>query len=102
MPVAEAEAEAEVETEPEPQPELEPVAAPGMGAAAPEAVALADLGLSTRVLHVLEGAGITSASELAAKLAEGEEQLLAVSGIGAKAVEEIRTALGQHGLNPEA
>jgi DNA-directed RNA polymerase alpha subunit len=71
---------------------------------APEAAAMpiSDLGLSARVAKALEAEGITTAGQLAAKLAQGDEELLAISGIGAKAVEEIAAKLSEHGLSASA
>jgi small subunit ribosomal protein S16 len=71
---------------------------------APEAAAMpiADLGLSARVAKALEAEGITTAGQLAAKLSQGDEELLAISGIGAKAVEEIAARLSVHGLGASA
>jgi small subunit ribosomal protein S16 len=54
---------------------------------------LAALGLSSRVAHALEAAGIHTVSELAAKAAEGDDALTAIAGIGAKAADEIREKL---------
>lgn len=64
---------------------------------APSTSGLASLGLSTRVEHALIEAGIDTPAELTAKVAEGDDALLALAGIGAKAVEEIRERLGQAG-----
>jgi DNA-directed RNA polymerase subunit alpha len=58
-------------------------------------VKLADLGLSTRIVTSLEGAGIKSAAGLARKTATALKEL---DGIGEKAVEEISTALAGFGL----
>ncbi len=109
-----AEAEPEDVTA-EPAPEIEPVEAEAE--AAPEPVeaeaaeveevveepaaelSLADLGLSTRVANVLGDAGVKTAAELAGMLADGEDKLLDISGIGAKAIEEIRQQLTEHGLD---
>ena len=74
------------------------------GVAAGEAVAgaaaggLDELGLSPRVVKSLEAAGVGSADDLVKQLAEGDDALLAIPGIGAKAVEEIRQKLAEHGL----
>jgi DNA-directed RNA polymerase alpha subunit len=66
-------------------------------AGAASASELAGLGLSTRVEHALIEAGIATPAALTAMLAEGDDKLLALPGIGAKAVEEIRERLGQAG-----
>jgi small subunit ribosomal protein S16 len=65
---------------------------------AAKAPALADLGLSPRVLKALEADGIETTPQLVAKLGEGQDALLSLSGIGAKAVEEIVEKLGEHGV----
>ncbi|MFQ5459494.1 MAG: DNA-directed RNA polymerase subunit alpha C-terminal domain-containing protein, partial [Anaerolineae bacterium] len=59
---------------------------------APEAIA--DVGLSGRVTSALEKAGVATAADLAALVAQGDDALLALPGIGAKAVEEIKAKLG--------
>lgn len=66
-------------------------------APAAEATELAGLGLSARVEKALVDGGVTSMAALTALLAEGDDKLLALPGIGAKAVEEIRERLGQAG-----
>jgi len=71
----------------------------GEEAAAEAVVAteLAGLGLSARVEKALVDAGVTSPAALTALLSEGDDKVLALPGIGAKAVEEIRERLGQAG-----
>ncbi len=54
-----------------------------------------DLQLSSRTLNLLSDAGIRTVGGLARKK---EEDLLEVEGIGKKAVQEIRRALGNYGL----
>ena len=58
-------------------------------------VKVADMGLSTRIVTSLEGAGIKSAAGLARKTASALKEL---DGIGDKAVEEISEALAGYGL----
>jgi len=58
-------------------------------------VKVADMGLSTRLVTSLEGAGIKSAAGLARKTASALREL---DGIGDKAVEEISEALAGYGL----
>jgi small subunit ribosomal protein S16 len=82
-----------------PEAEAPAAAEPGPAAAA---MPIADLGLSARVAKALEAEGITTAGQLAAKLSQGDEELLAISGIGAKAVEEIAARLSVHGLGASA
>ncbi len=71
------------------EPALEPA-----GAAA--AVSLADLGLSTRVLHNLKEEGIDSVANLTALT---ERELKKVPGIGERSVEEIKERLAAVGLS---
>lgn len=56
---------------------------------------LESLGLSTRTSNLLKAAGITTRGTLAAKLAEGEEAIVAIPGLGPKALEEIKEALAR-------
>ncbi|WP_457628825.1 DNA-directed RNA polymerase subunit alpha [Oceanithermus sp.] len=77
--------EAVLPAEPAPEP---------AGAAA--AVSLADLGLSTRVLHNLKEEGIDSVANLTALT---ERELKKVPGIGERSVEEIKERLAAVGLS---
>jgi small subunit ribosomal protein S16 len=117
-PVAAVEEVAEAATEPTAAvEEVAPAAVAEEAAAEPEAVAdeaaeavadsaaepaaeasgdLASLGLSHRVQTALEAAGITTLAELTAKAAEGDDALIALPGIGAKAAEEIHEKLAGH------
>ncbi len=54
---------------------------------------LEDLELSTRVVNALKNNDIQTPQQLADLAATGENALLALAGIGPKAVEEIKTAL---------
>lgn len=58
-----------------------------------EATPLEELGLSTRTINLLRGAEITSVEALRARLKEGDETLLSISGFGPKALEEVKKAL---------
>ena len=64
-------------------------------AADPAKIKVSDLELPTRVITSLEEAGVKSAAGLARKTAESLKEL---DGIGDKAIEEIATALAEHGL----
>jgi len=80
--------------------ESEPAASAGSasaenGSASGTKVKVADMGLSTRIVTSLEGAGIKSAAGLARKSASALKEL---DGIGDKAVEEIAEALAGYGL----
>jgi small subunit ribosomal protein S16 len=59
--------------------------------------ALATLELSSRVEKSLETAGVKTVADLQKLVAQGDDALLAVSGIGAKAVEEIHGQLEAKG-----
>ncbi|MEA3459827.1 MAG: DNA-directed RNA polymerase subunit alpha C-terminal domain-containing protein, partial [Chloroflexota bacterium] len=65
---------------------------------APPEISLAELGLSKRVQSLLEGARVTNAREILAKLEEGEEGLLSIKGFGPKSLAEVREKLRAHGL----
>ncbi|MCJ7667870.1 MAG: hypothetical protein MUP04_06275 [Anaerolineae bacterium] len=58
-----------------------------------EATPLEELGLSARTTNLLRGAEITSVEALRARLKEGDEALLSISGFGPKALEEVKKAL---------
>ena len=57
------------------------------------AAGIETMGLSTRTTNLLSGAGISTRDDLEAKLAEGEDALVAIPGLGPKALEEIKEAL---------
>ncbi len=61
-------------------------------------VSFEDLGLSTRVVNALDGAGIHTVQALLDKLDEGREQMLAIPGLGEKSLEEIESALRTRGF----
>jgi len=54
---------------------------------------LEELGLSARTTNLLRGAKITSVEALRARLEEGDEALLGVSGFGPKSLEEVKKVL---------
>ena len=58
------------------------------------------LELSERVHKALAGAGLVSVGDVIAKLETGDQGLLAIEGIGPKAVEEIKERLQGIGLIP--
>ncbi len=53
-------------------------------------ISLDEVGLSSRVLAHLERAGLTNAGEVMERLAEGDEGLLMLDGIGPKSLAEIK------------
>jgi hypothetical protein len=65
---------------------------------APTVVPLEDLGLSTRVVRALHSAGVTTVDQVMERLAEGDDALLSIRGVGVKAVEEIKAQLTIHGF----
>jgi len=65
----------------------------GPGAPAPAPVPLSALGLSSRVLDALDAAGLENVAELRKVATRGEEAMLALPGIGRRALTEIREAL---------
>jgi large subunit ribosomal protein L31 len=58
------------------------------------------LDLSERVQKALSDAGLASIGDVAKKLEGGDRELLAVEGVGPKAVEEIKERLEAIGLVP--
>jgi len=54
---------------------------------------LEELGLSARTTNLLRGAEISSVEALRARLEEGDEALLGISGFGPKALEEVKRVL---------
>jgi hypothetical protein len=58
------------------------------------------LDLSTRVYNCLEQAGITTVERVLQKLAEGEEEVLAIEGFGPKSLLELNDKLQAAGLVP--
>ena len=81
-PIAEASAEAPATTE-------KPVASE---------LSLEELGLSKRGLNLLKDAGLQNAQDLLDALAQGEDELREIEGIGNKAMEEILERLAAVGL----
>jgi len=61
-------------------------------------VPLGDLGLSTKVRNHLMASGLENVGEVMQRLAVGDEPLLMISGIGVKALREIKTAVSDSGL----
>jgi hypothetical protein len=61
-------------------------------------VALADLGLSTRVLNHLEKSDLVNIGQIHERLANGDELMLSIEGIGPKGLSEIKQAIEDKGL----
>lgn len=66
--------------------------------AAKAPVSIETLALSGRVLRTLHDAGLTTVDQLLARLAQGDEALLSIRGLGNKALEEIKAQLAAHGF----
>ena len=66
--------------------------------APPAGKALEALGLSQRVYDALTKAGIASLEQLLEKLSQGDEQILALPGIGPKSLAEVKEKLRAAGL----
>ncbi len=58
------------------------------------------LDLSTRVYNCLDQAGITTVEQVLKKLAEGDEEMLAIEGFGPKSLVELKEKLRAAGLVP--
>jgi len=65
-------------------------------------VPLNEMGLSKRVLDHLERASLSSAGEVMERLAEGDEGLLKLDGIGPKSLAEVKQCIEALALTPEA
>jgi N utilization substance protein A len=65
-------------------------------------ISIADIDLSNRVLGHLERGGLENVGELLEGLAEGNEGLLKIDGIGSKSLEEIQEALDALDLEARA
>lgn len=63
-------------------------------------IPLRELGLTGRVLGHLERSGLASVGQLLENLAEGDEGLLRLNGVGPKALAEVREALDRISLPP--
>lgn len=60
---------------------------------------LSGLDLSERTVELLEGAEVSTVSQLLKKLEEGDEAVLAINGIGPKALEDIKKVLKKEGYS---
>jgi len=62
-----------------------------------------DLGLSKRVVDVLEKAGITNVGQVLERLEKGEAALLGIEGFGRKSLADLKKSLRKYGYTiPEA
>ena len=60
-------------------------------------VPIADLGLSSRTLGILQVQGLKTVSEVIAQLAEGDEALLEIRGFGQKSLIDVKKRLRASG-----
>jgi len=60
---------------------------------------VADLGLSPRVQAHLERAGLMNVGQVMQRMAEGDEAMLSMEGVGPKALAEIKSQIEAKGLN---
>jgi large subunit ribosomal protein L31 len=67
-------------------------------ATSPLAVSVDDFQLPTRAENALKEAGLLTIGDVVKRLEEGEDALLAISGVGQKALIDIRKYLRGHGL----
>ena len=63
-------------------------------------IPLQELGLSTRVFNHLEKAQLENLGQIMERLIDGDEGLLALDGIGPKALSEIKTQIAAHAPAP--
>lgn len=63
-----------------------------------DSVPVETLELSARVQRVLRDAGLITVGQVLERLAEGEETLLSIQGLGAKSLDEIKAQLAAHGF----
>jgi len=76
----------------------EPTAEPLKGTSDATEASVETLGLSSWVMGGLAGAGITTVGQVLERLAEGDAALLAIRGIGPKALSEIKAQLAACGF----
>lgn len=61
-------------------------------------ISLSDIGLSTRVLNHLKNGGLETVADALERLAEGDEGLLRVDGIGPRSLAEVKETVAALGL----
>ena len=66
--------------------------------AQPANMSVEDMGFGTRLKNALDTAGIATASDLLEKLEQGDDALIAIPGIGQKALIDIKRFLRAEGL----
>ena len=65
-------------------------------------IPIKELGLTTRATSALERAGVTTIGQVADKLAQGEDSLLAIEGFGRQALIETKKKLRARGISVAA
>ncbi|MGW8318586.1 MAG: DNA-directed RNA polymerase subunit alpha C-terminal domain-containing protein [Candidatus Promineifilaceae bacterium] len=61
-------------------------------------VSIEEVPLNTRSLKALQSSGITTVGAVLERLQQGEDALLAINGVGQKALIDIKKYLRAHGL----
>lgn len=85
----------------EEQPEEE-IGAPAVAGVTPaDQIPIEELDLSMRAYNCLKRAGITRVGEVLAKLAKGQNEILAIRNFGQKSLEELLERLRERGFLPE-
>jgi hypothetical protein len=80
------------------EPTVQPAAEPAEDVSVDDSAPIETLGLSTRVQRVMHDAGLTTVGQVLERLAEGEEALLSIRGLGARSLDEIKAQLTAHGF----
>lgn len=82
---------------------VEEIGLPVVGGGTPaDQMPIEDLDLSMRAYNCLKRAGITKVGEVLAKLAKGQNEILAIRNFGQKSLDELLERLEERGLLPEA
>lgn len=76
-------------------------AAPAAAPTPADQMPIEDLQLSMRAFNCLKRAGITRVGEVLAKLAKGQNEILAIRNFGQKSLDELLEKLQERGLLPE-
>jgi large subunit ribosomal protein L31 len=64
----------------------------------PLALSIEEIGMQTRALNALRDAGLTTVADVFERYEEGEDALLAITGVGQRALIDIRKFLRSEGL----
>ena len=80
------------------EPEEHLAVAPVVGGTAADQMPIEELNLSMRAYNCLKRAGITKVGEVLAKLAKGQNEILAIRNFGQKSLDELLERLQERGL----